>query len=85
MFAECAFIPVAKVIGPPSRKAAFLNLETKNTVWCRDCVKFPRSFCVEGLNKVPHSQISEPSERAGFMSNRHSYLPIRSSTRAVLS
>jgi hypothetical protein len=85
MLTGCAFISVAIIIGDPSRKAAFLNLYTKNTLWCRDCVEFPRSFGVEDLSKVPHSQIAEPSARAGFMSNRHSYLPIRSSTRAVLS
>jgi hypothetical protein len=84
MLTGCAFIPVA-IIGDPSRRAAFLNLVAKNTVWCRDCVKFPRSFGMENLNKVPHFQIAEPSARAGFMSNRHSYLPIRSRTRAVLS
>jgi hypothetical protein len=59
MLTGCAFIPVAIIIGAPSRKAAFLNLHTKNTLWCRDYVKFPRSFGLEDLSNVPHSKIAE--------------------------
>jgi hypothetical protein len=60
-------VSTATTVGGPGWLSITSHLVTRNTVCCRDRVKFPRSFGEEDFSKVPHSQIAEPSARAVFL------------------